>query len=701
MNRILQFFGVLCALNLLIGIPGYAEEKTRLHTVVVTATRESKPQNEVPASITVTDTHDIQHIAPAHPADIFNRTAGVHINTLAGEGHMTAIRQPITTAGVYLFLEDGLPTRPTGLFNHNALYEINIPQAARIEVIKGPGAALYGSDSIGGIINAITASSPKHPEISINPEYGSYGWQRVLASGGMAINPDLGFRIDMNITDHAGYRDESEYRRYATTLRIDGFTGDNTTVKTILSYNQVNQSGVSSLEEEDFRHHTTKNRYHHDVGRRDVNALRISTAFTHEPSHVRRFTLTPFYRYNQMTLMPSWMLGYDPNDRDYQFASYGVLGTYRHQLPNANMWWMSGIDVDYTPSNYQERHLMISKQDDIITHTTPTGRINYQFDANQLSLSPYVHTEWQVLDALRITGGFRYDYFHVDYTDHLDPSVSEIGNGKPHLRPDSESLSYDHLSPKTGLIYDITPHHHVYANYRHSFRVPAIGQLFRSGGSSQTTALTPIKTNSMEIGSRGFWFGWLSTQVAVYHMQVTDDIVSYIDPISEDRKLTNAGQTTHRGIEIESQGRISESWSFRTAQSLNHQKYDDFTAVFGFPSTQTNYAGNRVARAPQILGNLAVQYRPTYLPGTQIEWEWEQVGSYHTDETNTQQYGGHHLFNLRANYQLNQTISLYGRIMNLTNTRYATYASNQVGSDNISYQPGLPRRVYFGIRVQF
>ena len=73
---------------------------------------------------------------------------GVHVNVTGGEGHMTAIRQPITTSAVYIYLEDGIPTRSTGFYNHNVLYEINVPQLAGIEVSKGPGSALYGSDAM-------------------------------------------------------------------------------------------------------------------------------------------------------------------------------------------------------------------------------------------------------------------------------------------------------------------------------------------------------------------------------------------------------------------------------------------------------------------------------------------------------------------------------------------------------------------------
>jgi outer membrane receptor protein involved in Fe transport len=71
-----------------------------------------------------------------------------------------AIRQPITYNALYLYMEDGLPIRPTGMFNHNSLYEINMSGVRDIEVIKGPASSLYGSNAIGGAINFITQGPP-------------------------------------------------------------------------------------------------------------------------------------------------------------------------------------------------------------------------------------------------------------------------------------------------------------------------------------------------------------------------------------------------------------------------------------------------------------------------------------------------------------------------------------------------------------
>jgi iron complex outermembrane receptor protein len=112
--------------------------------VVVSATRETQRRTDASATIDVLDGAEIRATRAAHPAGIINRVPGVHVATLTGEGHSTAIRQPISTKPLYLYLEDGIPTRSTGFFNHNALYEINIPQSGGIEVLKGPPTALYG-----------------------------------------------------------------------------------------------------------------------------------------------------------------------------------------------------------------------------------------------------------------------------------------------------------------------------------------------------------------------------------------------------------------------------------------------------------------------------------------------------------------------------------------------------------------------------
>lgn len=240
----------------------------------------------------------------------------------------------------------------------------------------------------------------------------------------------------------------------------------------------------------------------------------------------------------------------------------------------------------------------------------------------------------------------------------------------------------------------------MYANYRHSFRTPTIGQLFRSGSSTNTTDLKPIQAESIELGLKGK-LHTANYSIALYRMEIKDDIVSYIDNASNDRKVTNAGKTLHQGIEVGFSKRMSSEWSVSSALSYSKHTYEDFTALVGFPAQAINYEGNRVAKAPRSLANLSVTYFPSWLADLSIETELDHIGHYYTDETNTQSYNGHNIINLRTHYAIDDQCMLSARVTNLANKRYSTYTSNRVGSDDIQYRPGLPRAVYVQLEASF
>ena len=191
-----------------------------LPEVVVSSSREEQLASSTPVSVGVIRGEEIRETQGHHPSEIVNRTPGVYVSNFGGEGHATAIRQPITTKALYAYLEDGVPIRSTGFFNHNALYEINIPQAGRLEVIKGPGTAVYGSDAVGGVVNVFTRDPSPTPEAEVFLEGGSSTYLRGLGSASTTLGRS-GFRADVNVTRADGWREGTPYDRQSGTLRWD------------------------------------------------------------------------------------------------------------------------------------------------------------------------------------------------------------------------------------------------------------------------------------------------------------------------------------------------------------------------------------------------------------------------------------------------------------------------------------------------
>ncbi|MEJ7662117.1 MAG: TonB-dependent receptor plug domain-containing protein [Hymenobacter sp.] len=123
---------------------------------MVSTSREQERRIEAPMAISQVSPQLIVDTKATAPYQLLNKVAGVYMVNLGNEQHMMAIRQPISTNAVYLYLEDGLPIRPIGIFNHNALYEINQAGVRGVGVVKGPASSLYGSNAIGGAINFLT-----------------------------------------------------------------------------------------------------------------------------------------------------------------------------------------------------------------------------------------------------------------------------------------------------------------------------------------------------------------------------------------------------------------------------------------------------------------------------------------------------------------------------------------------------------------
>src|SRR5690606_36752566 len=205
---------------------------------------------------------------------------------------------------------------------------------------------------------------------------------------------------------------------------------------------------------------------------------------------------------------------------------------------------------------------------------------------------------------------------------------------------DADSLHYDHVSPKLGAIYDISTAQQLFANYRHSFRVPTVGQLFRGGSSVNSTELEPVKADSIELGNRGA-YRRIGYEIAVYHMRVREDVVTYID--GADRQVANAGETAHQGIELSTDIEVPSALSMHAAVTRTDQEYKDYQYVCSCfppscipPGVETrNYNCFKVGKAPESFGNISLRYQPDGLAVLTAELEWEYLGDYYMDETNT------------------------------------------------------------------
>ena len=660
-----------------------AEETLRLdELVVVSATREARRLAETPATVGVVSGAELRAARPAHPADVMGQVPGVWVSATGGEGHTTAIRQPKTTNPVYLFLEDGVPTRSTGFFNHNALYEINVPQAERIEVLKGPATALYGSDAIGGVINVESRAPTAGRTAEAFAEAGAFGWSRLLASAGGMRGGD-GVRADLNLTRTDGWRNGTAYDRQSATLRWDRSMGGGRSLKTVMAYSRIDQqtAGASTLRADDYAAHPTEN--YTPISFRDVRAFRLSTAYERAGGRTL-LSVTPFVRWNTMELLPNWSLAYDPTVYTTGHRSLGVLARYRVDFDALRM--IGGVDVDFSPGGRQEDSVA-AVRDGSFYRSYTTGPRLYDYDVTFRGVSPYLHVETAPVERLRLTAGLRADFVGYDYDNRLD--ALQAGR---HRRPEDAEVSYAHLSPKLGATYELGPALGVFASYAHGFRAPSEGQLFRQGQAESTVDLHPVRADSWEAGARGALLRRMTYQVSAYRMQVSDDILTFTDTRTGARETSNAGRTLHCGVEVGLGAALGAGLRADLGWSRARHTYEAWS-----PRPDVDFGGNEMESAPRTLVNARLGWRPAWLEGADFAAEWARVGSYWMDADNTHRYGGHALVNLRADVPVTRGIEAVARVSNVLDERYAEGAAYTQAAGE-EFAPGMPRTVYFGLQ---
>src|SRR5688572_15039657 len=190
-----------------------SEASPQVQDVVVTATREPISVGVAPASITRIDGHDFASVGTKHQADLLNRNAGVYVQRGSGAESLMGIRSPVLTGagacGSFLVAEDSLPIRPVGFCNLNEMFELNYEQAGALEILRGPGSAMFGASAVHGVVNTRTPDVDSLPPWGVGFETGSNSFRRLRLSGASDFGGPVSFGAYGVATRAPGWRDDA------------------------------------------------------------------------------------------------------------------------------------------------------------------------------------------------------------------------------------------------------------------------------------------------------------------------------------------------------------------------------------------------------------------------------------------------------------------------------------------------------------
>lgn len=554
----------------------------------------------------------------------------------------------------------------------------------RIEVLKGPAAALYGRGAPGGIINRISKAPRPGLESKLSTQAGS--WDKYNAYLDLAGDPGetVSLRLNTGVDRHRSFRRhvhgerqllapaalwritprlqwlvQYEFNRYQRVpdRGIPGLNGRPAEVADATFY------GDPARDEIDDRARSLRSRLSYQLAddwslRHTASLFRLHSTFDNTYLSGIRDGRVQRQRWQQ-----------DLHTRNLfntvELEGRLTTGPLEHQV-------LLGLEL-----GHQERKPTLHRGANVPALALHRPDLSQQhqgpmplFSAAQhrvRSTGIYLQDQIALTAQWRVLLGARLDQFRVHSLNRR--------NGK------SEGRSNRSISPRLGLVWMPLPGQAAYLSYGKSYE-PTGGGLIAITPGAAANSLAPQYSRQYEAGLKSDWAdSTLSTTLAVYHLELYNRRTT--DPANPGRTILRGLQRS-RGIELTAQGKLIGNWYIRGGVGWQ---------LAGIERDNGGAAGKRVANAARHNGSLFVGWRPAagWFAETGLTWS----GSRFADSANTVVLPGYGRWDASAGYRAAQWDARLA-VRNLADRHYyrSATSANQI-------QPADPRAVIATLNYRF
>lgn len=623
-------------------------------------------------------------------------------------------------------LVDGIPANMLDTSHQNVpINVVNIDEIERIEVIPGGGAVLYGSGTSGGVINIITKKyKNKNIRGGIEYQISSFRNNKFDVSTGTSVG---NFDFDVNYSKNRKYG----YRDYDFT-NSDYFSGR-------INYN-INKTDNIAFKYSGYRSKYTypasltetqmnKDRRQSGLGsddKNDNNKIKkdeFSLTYNSKITNNNDLNVVAFY---QKTEIPSESISDGTGMYKGVLAGQvaGLSSALRNpSLPasarlaminrlNALMTQLRNPSrVDFSShSNFEDRKISIKAKDKYTYDNSGSNIIiglgytddnmiraskmelvgkmklvDTHMDLTKKTFESFALNTYKV-NNFEFIQGLRYEKSKFDGSRR---NLDDISTVKRDMNNWAGTLAVNHLYSDTG---------NVYLKYERAFTSPSPSQLSDKVRTSSgafdyvTNNLKSEKTNQFEVGWNDYLLGSLLS-ADIYYSETKDEIATIFDGgrahPTNGFKTTNLGKTRRYGFDLSAEQKL-ENFTFKESYSFVKTKI--------LKDNDKNIEGKEIAEVPNHKLLLSVDYNISSKFTVGAEYEYKAAAFV----DNANKYGkdkAKSVFNLRANYQVNDSLDIYAGVDNVFGAKY--YNSVTLSSGDRLYDPAPRTTYYTGFKYKF
>jgi iron complex outermembrane receptor protein len=662
-----------------------AQVPAQLAPVVVTATRVESSSFALPAAVDVIDGEAARDGQPrVNLSETIGRVPGVVVQNrqnyaqdLQVSSRGFGARASFGVRGVRL-LQDGIPlTMPDGQ-GQTGLFDLDAVQ--RIEVLRGPFAALYGNSS-GGVIEVLTRDGAE-PELEAQTWAGSFGsWRTALRAGGTVGGLRLAGDASRFVTD--GYRDHSAARRDLGNARLRYDLGGDATISLI----------VNALDQPDTQDPLGLTREQLTSDRRQAGTGALAFNTRKSIDHRQGGLVYEKRLSAQDTLR---VRGYAGDRQVTQYlaltgvaitSSGGVVDLDRGFGGGLLQWIRRGdtttltLGIDYDGMRERRRGF--------VNNFGVAGDLRRDENDTVHNFDQYLIGEWSFAPRWKLAGGVRHSTVRFksedDFITPLNPD-------------DSGSVRYSRTLPVAGLLYELTPRVNAFVSAGAGFETPTFAELaYRPDGATGLNfALVPATSVNYEAGLKALVGDRSRVNLTLFLANTKNDIVNGPSPAPGRNTFVNAARTRRTGVELGMESTWRGGFSAYAALTLVDAKFREFISFTG-----EDFSGRKLPGVPAATFYTEVAWRhaPT---GFSTALEGHLNSKVHADDANSAAASGYGTLNWRASVERifgKARLSAFVRVDNLTDRKYVgSVIVNASGGQ--FYEPAPTRNALVGITAK-
>jgi iron complex outermembrane receptor protein len=601
--------------------------------------------------------------------------------------------------GVRLFV-DGIPASAPDGSGQAANFPLG--SADRVEVVRGPTAALYGASS-GGALLLYTEDGQRPAQWRTGVVAGSDGlWRastQVTGQTGTAQAPGWSYALDVSGFATDGTRPQSAADRSTANMKLARAHEGG---RTVLVFNRHSSSaldpqGLSRAEFDANPDQTNAGALSFNT-RKTVAQTQLGLAFEQALGGGHKLELMGYGGQRQVVQYQSITTGAQVPagssggvidlDRDY----WGWNARWRHDSD-----WQGGrLSLSAGVASDLQSDTRKGYENFIGTTLGVQGKLRRDEVNRAQTLDPYVQAEWRTQD-LTLMGGVRQTRTEYESTDRY--VVGSNGN-------DSGNKDYTATLPVVGVRWQIDPSLQAFASIGKGYEIPTLNEVaYRSGGvSGFNTQLNAARSTSAELGLRGRAdkLRWSATAFDIR----TDDEIVVQNNTGGRTTFQNAGRTLRQGLELAGEWRTGPV-TFTTAYTWMRANYQDAfmtCTTAGCPNATPQVQvpqGHQIPGLPkqQLFAQAAWD---TGWAGSRVTLEARRVGRVMVNDLNTDAAAAHTLFNLGVQFTQERgdwTLKEFVRLDNLSDQKHAGSVIVNDGNGRF-FEPGAGRKLMLGLEAQ-